>query len=173
MTCIVGLVDKDKVYIGGDSAASSGFQISIRKDPKVFKVGEFIFGCEGSFRMIQLLKYSFIPPRIKYKDISKYLCTEFADEIKKLMKEGMSENEGSKFGSFLIGYKNRLFEFDDDLQLGENLNGMEAIGCGGDIALGALFATVGNLPEARIKKALEASASFSTGVAAPFHVIST
>lgn len=47
MTCIVGYFDKKtkKVTIGGDSAGVSGLHITIRKDPKVFRVGEFIIGC--------------------------------------------------------------------------------------------------------------------------------
>ncbi|HRH83558.1 MAG TPA: hypothetical protein PK210_04910 [Bacteroidia bacterium] len=65
MTCIVGLVDQEKVIIGGDSAATVGTSISLWSDPKVFKIGDFIFGCEGSFRMIQLMKYKFIPPKSK------------------------------------------------------------------------------------------------------------
>ena len=36
MTCIVGLIEKDKVIIGGDSAASSDCNLFVRKDPKVF-----------------------------------------------------------------------------------------------------------------------------------------
>ena len=44
MTCIVGYIDK-VAYIGGDSAASGGDSVNIRKDPKVFRNGDFIFGC--------------------------------------------------------------------------------------------------------------------------------
>ena len=55
MTCIVGLIHEDKVYIGADSAGAANGNITIRKDKKVFKVGEFIFGCTSSFRMIQLI----------------------------------------------------------------------------------------------------------------------
>ena len=122
--------------------------------------------------MIQLLKFSFILPKVKIKDIEKYLCTEFALEIKRLVRDGMSENEGAKFGSFLIGYHNRLFEFDDDLQLGENLNGIEAIGSGSDIALGSMFTSKGE-PQTRIIKALEAATFYSAAVARPFTVLST
>jgi hypothetical protein len=47
MTCIVGLIDKksDNVVIGGDSAAVAGHDVSIVKQPKVFKKGDFVFGC--------------------------------------------------------------------------------------------------------------------------------
>ena len=71
MTCIVGYLDKKtkKVTIGGDSAGVAGLDITIRKDEKVFKVDNFIIGCTSSFRMIQLLRFSFKPPEIKQKNI--------------------------------------------------------------------------------------------------------
>lgn len=173
MTCIVGLVDKDKVWIGGDSAASSQNQIVIIKDPKVFKRGNFIIGCAGSFRTMQILKYIFKFPKLKSNDLYKYLCRDFAKEMKKASKDLMSDNEGSKFGSFLIGHENRLFTFDDDLQVIENLNGLDSVGSGCDYALGSIITTIGQDPKKRILKALEASSFYCPSVAAPFHVIST
>ena len=59
MTCIVGLVDNGKIYMGGDSAGVSNLDIRIRADQKVFKTGEFIMGFTSSFRMGDLLKYDF------------------------------------------------------------------------------------------------------------------
>jgi ATP-dependent protease HslVU (ClpYQ) peptidase subunit len=58
MTCIVGMVENGKVYIGGDSAGVSGFDYHIREDQKVFQNGDMIFGFTSSFRMGQLLQYS-------------------------------------------------------------------------------------------------------------------
>ena len=47
MTCIIGLVENSKVYIGGDSAGVAGYGLSVRADEKVFKKGDFIFGFWG------------------------------------------------------------------------------------------------------------------------------
>lgn len=65
MTCIVGMLNPKggNVIIGGDSAAVSGIDVQLEKQPKVFRNGDFIFGCTTSFRMIQLLKFQFEPPR--------------------------------------------------------------------------------------------------------------
>lgn len=41
MTCIVGLVNKGKVFIGADSLGSDGFTQQVRKEPKVFRNGDF------------------------------------------------------------------------------------------------------------------------------------
>ena len=36
MTCIAGMINSGKVYIGADSCGSNGSTYSIRKDSKVF-----------------------------------------------------------------------------------------------------------------------------------------
>ena len=42
MTCIVGLVEKGNVYIGGDSAGVGGYSLTVRADRKVFRNGDFV-----------------------------------------------------------------------------------------------------------------------------------
>lgn len=64
MTCIVGLVHGDTVYMGADSAGVSGLDLRLRKDSKVFLRGEFVMGFTTSFRMGQLLQHKFVPPQI-------------------------------------------------------------------------------------------------------------
>ena len=63
MTCIVGYLDKETVYLGGDSAGTDGnYSQHIRKDKKVFQNGPFIFGFTSSFRMGQILMSSRFKP---------------------------------------------------------------------------------------------------------------
>ena len=181
MTCIVGYLDKKtkKVTIGADSAGVAGLEITIRKDPKVFKNGDFIIGCTSSFRMIQLLRFSFKPPEVKCKDIYEYMCVDFVNAVRACFNEGgylQKEKEGDeKGGTFLVGYKDRLFKIDGDFQVGESLNGMASCGCGSDFALGSLFSTekTGISTKDMILKALESAAFFSAGVAKPFLVLET
>lgn len=56
MSCIAGLLHNCHVFLAGESAATNNVsQQTIRKDPKVFRVGEeYLFGCTSSFRMIQV-----------------------------------------------------------------------------------------------------------------------
>ncbi len=82
MTCIVGLVDKDKIYLGGDAAGVGGYNKEIRKQPKVFSNKGVLFGYTTSFRMGQLLQYSLkIPKQPARKKDFEYLCTNFVDAI--------------------------------------------------------------------------------------------
>ncbi len=173
MTCIVGIIHKGKTYIGGDSAGVGGYDVTVRKDVKVFKVGDFIIGCTTSFRMLQLLRFSFNPPK-KHDDddIYKYMCTVFIDAIRKCFKEGgFAEQDKSveKGGTFLVGWKDRLFVIYDDYQVGESSDGYDSVGCAFQYALGALKALPNTLsPEDKIKKTLEISTHFSAGVRPPF-----
>ena len=160
MTCIVGIVDKESVYIGGDSAGVSGLDIHIRKDPKVFKKGDFIFGCTSSFRMIQIIRFSFIPPLLQDgKDIFEYMCTDFIDELRKSFSTGgfKETNNGIESGGiFLVGYKKKLFRIDKDFQVEETNDEFNCCGCGEDLSKGALFAMSKKMaPEKRIKKEIE------------------
>jgi len=181
MTCIVGMIDKKqkKVIIGGDSASTVDSNIFTRKDTKVFKNGDFVIGCTTSFRMIQLLRFSFKLPEIKTKDIYEYMCTDFINAVRECFKNGgylQKYTDGDeKGGTFLVAYKNRLFKIENDFQVAENLSGFDACGCSQDFALGALFTIQKQdmTTEAKILKALESAAFLSSGVRRPFVLIST
>lgn len=180
MTCIVGYLDKktNTVTIGADSAGVGGYDISLRKDVKIFRNKDFIIGCTSSFRMIQLLRFKFKPPYINEKDIYEYMCTDFVDEIRQCFKDGgfmEKTKEVESGGTFLVAYKERLFAIHDDFQVAENINGIDACGCGADYALGALMVldSIELPPIDKINKALDCAAYFSAGVSAPFNVLTT
>lgn len=177
MTCIVGLVDKDTVYMGGDSAGvGGGYQLNIRNDQKVFMNGAFLMGFTTSFRMGQLLRYSFTPPKIaEDQDLYEYMVTDWIDGVRKCLKDGGFASEKDSVeegGTFLVGYKGRLFTIYEDYQVGENTCGYSSVGCGEDLAMGSLFTSsdIKLKPEDRVRMALKAAATFSAGVSAPFVV---
>lgn len=176
MTCIVGFVENGKVYIGGDSAGVLNTNIELRKDKKVFKKGDMIFGFTGSFRMGQILKYHFIAPENKKDSDLEYLCTDFIDELtfqfldKKYAKIDNNEAIG---GTFLLGYKGHLYCVQDDFQVSELINNYDSCGCGANFALGALYAMENQSmpPEERIETALKAAEHFSNAVQGPFDIV--
>lgn len=174
MTCIVGLVEKGKVYIGGDSAGVSGYALQIRADRKVFRNGDFIMGFTSSFRMGQLLAHSLKPPRRHATDdVYAYMVTDFVNAVRECLKAGgyaEKHNEAERAGTFLVGYAGRLFSVHGDYQVGETVHGFDACGCGEQIALGALAVSHNQKPERRIRDALNAAEQFSAGVRAPFHI---
>lgn len=175
MTCIVGLVDEGKVYIGGDSAGLAGWQLTHRKDAKVFRNGNFLLGFTSSFRMGQLLRYAFQPPECPIWDevttVERYMATTFVDAVRDCLKAGglaRKDNEVESGGHFLVGFQGRLFYIEGDYQVGESLDGYDACGCGADVALGTLYATPNMQSKKRIELALKAAEHHNGGVRAPF-----
>lgn len=175
MTCIVGVVENGTVYIGGDSAGSNSIhQLTIRKDKKVFRNGDFLIAGTGPFRLIQLLRYSFEPPKRETDDIERYMATTFVDAIRECFKAGgyawkSSERESFE-GKFLIGYQNRLFIIEGDYQVEEATYPYNAVGSGTDVALGVLYATPDIQAMKRVELALKAAEQHNTTVRAPFHI---
>jgi ATP-dependent protease HslVU (ClpYQ) peptidase subunit len=178
MTCIAGLVQGGHVYIGADSAGLDGYDLTIRADEKVFTVGPFIIGFCGSFRVGQILRYSFTPAAPTRKDLPRYMATKFVDAMRQCLREGgvahrEHEVEGID-GGMLVGVHGRLFFIDPDYQVGETEQPYMSIGCGGQIANGAFFAQAKTMaPKSRVIQALAASERFSAGVRSPFRVVST
>lgn len=179
MTCIVGYKENGKVYIGGDSSSSSSSgNIKIRKQPKVIKKGGIIFGFSGSFKIAQLVEYSFNIPKQKEKisDIE-YLCTAFSGGLVQCLidnKYGLNDENEMMCSAFLIGYNAKLYTVYADFQIAEHIYDYSSLGSGEEYALGALKAMedMKYSPIQRIEKALESASCFCSTVEGPFNIIS-
>jgi ATP-dependent protease HslVU (ClpYQ) peptidase subunit len=181
MTCIVGLEHHNKVYIGGDSAGVAGLSVTVRADEKVFINGKCLMGFTSSFRMGQVLRYGFKPPRHPVgKDDMEYLVTDFINSVRKAYKASgyLRKSHDSEWGgTFLLGYKGHLYCVDSDFQVGRSTAGYQSVGCGSDIALGSMYTTEpagkgGMPPASRITTALQAATKFSGGVLPPYKILS-
>jgi len=180
MTCIVGLTNDNKVYVGGDSASVSGYTIRTSAVPKVFRNGPFVIGYTTSWRMGQILQHHLqlddLYKSLKIGDsVQEFMVREFVEAARKAFKDyGFAEEENNKetAGEFLVGYGGHLFHVGSDYQVNETIDGMDACGSSEEVALGALYATRESrlIPFQRINIALEAAAHFSKSVRAPFHV---
>lgn len=178
MTCIVGLIDNNKVYIGGDSCGScSNGDRWTRRDTKVFKVSEFTIGFTESFRMGQVLRFKFKPPTPPRdsKKLYEYMVTKFVDELRKTFKNAgygsTGKDDGDAGGTFLVGIRNRLFKIEGNYQVAETADSFDSIGCGYPFALGSLESTGGDKPLRRILQALRVAAKFNGAVTGPFRVV--
>lgn len=180
MTCIAGvLVGDGRVVIGADSAGVRGLDMAIRKDKKVFRNGDMLIGYTTSFRMGQLLQYSLtVPYHRPDVDVDRYMRVDFVDAVRDTLKRGgfaSKDSEVERGGEFLIGYRGRLFTMMGDYQVAESALPFAACGCGEDFALGAMWgmnpAMRAATPEDFVRRALEASETFSAGVRRPFHVL--
>lgn len=175
MTCIVGFVEGDSVWMGGDSAGVAGLDLTVRADAKVFRNGPMVFGFTTSFRMGQLLRYALaIPQRDSCVDVDRFMATTFINAVRECLNThgwGTKDKGQEEGGTFLVGYEGRLFSIGSDYQVGVPLDGYAACGCGDNIALGALYATPHLHGKKRVELSLAAAERHSAGVRAPFHVI--
>ena len=175
MTCIVGLETKKGVIIGGDSSSVSGWNVDKTRLKKVFQRGEFLIGFTTSFRMGQLLQYTLDVERqkINYESDLEYLATTFVNAIRDCLKIGgfrRVENEQEEGGTFLVGYRKRLYTIDSDFQVNSHTAGYTAIGGGYEVALGNLVNSDHLSPKKRVIQALKAAGHFRGDVCGPYCV---
>jgi ATP-dependent protease HslVU (ClpYQ) peptidase subunit len=175
MTCIVGLRQGGKVYIGGDSAGIAGWDVTIRADPKVFVAGDYAMGFTTSFRLGQLLQYRLKLPKppSAQKKLYPFMVSEFVEAVRECLKTGgvaTKDKESEQGGQFLVGVSGRLFIVEGDYQVAEPVAPFAAIGSGAPYALGALAISRGS-PLSRVRQALSVAERFSAGVRAPFRVL--
>ena len=206
MTCIVGLVSRDDsvgdpakyresdepqpdrstIWIGGDSAGVAGWDITIRKDPKVFFLGKeeegnrMLIGCTTSYRMIQLLRFQLeLPSYEEGMDVEEWMVTQFVEAVRERFKKGgfaKKKDDREEGGNFLVGFAGRLFTIAPDYQVGESSYGYDAVGSGENNALGSLATTTQSQsslpPKTHLELALQAAERHNIGVRGPFHIMS-
>lgn len=177
MTCIVGFVEGNTVWMGGDAAGTNNWlHQDLYDTPKVFRTGDALIGSCGSARQADLLRHALtVPDHDPRLAIEKYMATVFMDAVRACFKAGgvctTKDGVEESQGHFLIGYKQRLFAIYEDFQVRAPKLPYAAVGCGDQIALGALFASdhvTGGRD--RVELALRASERFSAGVRGPFHI---
>lgn len=178
MTCIVGLKAQGKVWMGGDSAGVTGDTVSIRKDPKVFRRGDLLIGYTASFRMGQILRYNPLAALIPEADAMEWMVRCFIPGVRLLFEtHGYVKREGEYHvgGDFLVGVSGRLFAVQSDFQVAESADDFDSVGCGAQIAKGAMYSSrfIDEIePDQRVRLALAASERYSAGVRGPFSILS-
>jgi ATP-dependent protease HslVU (ClpYQ) peptidase subunit len=173
MTCIVGLIYNDAVYMGADSAhTNDAFQVVVRPDPKIFLVNHVLIGSSGSPRLSQLLRHTFselIPP--VERDIEKYMCIDFIKALRVFLKAHDHGDDLLSGSELIVGVRGRLFCVYGDFQVEESVLGYNAIGSAAEIALGSLHSTQNVIlsgPMERIHMALFAAQEHNATVRKPF-----
>jgi ATP-dependent protease HslVU (ClpYQ) peptidase subunit len=158
MTCVIGLMQNGKIYMGADSLISDGnATCSIPESPsKLLEINGFLFGFSGSARIQNELMDEQNKPLPSDDEIT------IANKIYRYL------NSKQENGTYLLMSKGKSL-----IWIGSSgwfsYNDYYAIGSGYQFALGAMFITknISN-PEDRIRMALEATNAHCTVVAPPF-----
>lgn len=176
MTCIVGIEHEGTVYMGGDSAMTAGWALTLTAHGKLFQRGPYLVGTCGSPRMGQLIQYRLpidnrTPPRPSLEKCDEFMATTFIENVRKCLKDGGfagKENEREEGGEFLVGFQGHLYEINSDYQARRSLAPYNAVGSGEEIAKGALHATSHLPPRERLQCALVAAEAHNAAVRGPF-----
>jgi ATP-dependent protease HslVU (ClpYQ) peptidase subunit len=177
MTCIVGVVDGKTVWLGGDRAATDGgLNRTLIKEPKVFQKGDIGFGVCGLPKVMDALQHAIeLPIQADRDDGKGFLVSAVVPAIREGLKslECTEEHNGQQYfhGAMLVAYRGHLYQLEGNFQLVEAANGFDAVGSGGEAALGSLRATKKMGAKKRCLEALKVSAENNAGVAPPFDVI--
>ncbi len=181
MTCIVGFANEKKMILMGDSAGTSGYDVVIRSDPKVFTLEQkggpnVLIGFTSSFRMGQLLMTLEVP-RDDIGEPFGFMIARFIPAVRKLFAQGgflVKENGREEGGKFLVGYRGKLFTIDSDFQVGIAADQYDSIGCGESYALGVLDVLLCQKdadPRQALTVALQLAEKRSGAVRGPFRTV--
>jgi ATP-dependent protease HslVU (ClpYQ) peptidase subunit len=172
MSCVVGLVDNGKVWMGCDSYATTetGERRPIANE-KVFKNGKYLIGFIGSVRGGQLLDPHYFKPPAKILDFPNKVIELY--KIFGCLNISQTQTNLQETNMLIATKGGKLWEFMSDFQLNP-IPEYSTVGSGSIFAYGSLHTTQGMhmTPHDRIIKALEAAAFFDMGTGPPFKVYS-
>lgn len=169
MSTVVAIKDKDKVWMGCDSFATTenGERRPIVAN-KIVKNGKYLLGVIGSIRGSQLLSPHYFKPPANILDFPVKVIDIFRDNGCLTVTDTTVYEQSC---NILIAFKGKLYELMVDFQLNEIIQ-YSSVGSGSLFAFGSLHSTQGTTltPYERIMKALEAAACFDMSTGPPFLV---
>ena len=167
MTCIVGIIHNELVYIGSDRAASDGDSILSIKNPKVEVRDGWIYAYAGTIGIGQLLSY--IPLPAEVDDLLSYIRLTVVEELKKAI-ESFSYIPTEHDTTWLIGKNGRLFELSSS-DWGVVEVDYTSIGSGSQYAFGSLYTSIDKSPIERIGMAIGAAITYSPSCQGPIDIL--
>ena len=185
MTAIVGIEDGGLVWVGADSSATNGHTTESLRHSKVWRSGPYIIGVAGSGRVSDVVQYGtkLTPP--PDRGVRRHLVTVVVPAVQKALRKSKAMMTGSGGGTgepsggeavpalFLLAIGAHLFSIDEEFCVSQVRDGYAAIGSGGAVACGALYASTGMAVKKRLALALNASAHHACGVRGPFVTMRT
>ncbi|BCM88736.1 hypothetical protein IAD21_00578 [Abditibacteriota bacterium] len=182
MTCIVGVVNENDVYLGADSYCGRGSEKEVlTSGSKIFRLFEssrqvpILLASCGDVRTHQLLQYALkVPAWDEGKSLMHYLVCDFAEAVRTCFDEGgrlyKHESVDRADYSALLAIDGRLFVLTNGFSIEESNRGFYAFASGSEFASASLWHSRGQPPQERLRTALETAVEFADYVAPPFHI---
>lgn len=176
MTVIAALVQDGVVCMGADRCVSDDYSRNVLGTSKIVRKGPFLIGVAGDVRMLNIIRYRFVPPlqNAEQQD-DHYIATDFMDALRDLCTEEQysrtEDGQESQDSTLLVAYHGRLYTIGGLFEMTEFARPFAAIGSGRAYVLGSLHSTeIQEQTAIRITKALYAAAEFDHYVRGPFDV---
>ena len=190
MTVVIGYVDNEEIVFGADTCLTfSDYTLSRvadkvhvikvpikvegsskrgRKPQSSCREEEMLLGYAGSVGLLQSIRHNVIMPTYEEGyDLMDYMVQSVVPVFRELMD---TSDENTKCISVLIGFKGKLFEIDEGLNVTENFRPYYCIGTGLKHAQAYLYAVENmSIPtEEKVRGALECASEFVVNVKPPF-----
>lgn len=186
MTCIIGLLDKEKdcVYVGADSLGSNWCSQALYKNRKVFKAKDnknIVMAISGDFKLQNILSVEEklveeiieLKNEVNFEHMVKYTTPKIMNSARNysclITKDGYARIEGD----VIFAYKNQLYIIECNLQVLEAEDDYVASGSGKDFALAVLSQNKDKSVIDRIREGLEAAEKHGCGIKRPFYILNT
>jgi ATP-dependent protease HslVU (ClpYQ) peptidase subunit len=111
---------------------------------KVTKKGDYLIGVAGDVRGLNVVAHVFVPPPLPAKraDMDKFMTAVFIPALMKSFAEnGVGDTTRGSGCDLLVVVRGEIYEIGEAFEWCRDERGIYAIGSGGSLALGALYAT--------------------------------
>jgi ATP-dependent protease HslVU (ClpYQ) peptidase subunit len=170
MTCVVGVIARGHVYMGGDSAVSNDDgDLEICREPKVWRAGRLAIGHAGSDAYSSALRWRLEWPTVPRAtaDLDRWANVDLVRQIKTLADEADCDGE-----AVMVGVRGRIYVVTifETLSVARPRPDYAAIGSGFPHAISVLDAYAETLlaPKTKIRRALECAERRRTDVKRPW-----
>lgn len=170
MSCIVGLIQNGRAYMGCDGlATTTDGEIRPVIANKIIENGPYLIGYTGNIRTGQVIKSRYFTPPEDIEDLPDALRNLFME--KGCISTSDEETQATQ-ANFLIIFNHKLYEILIDFQLNEISGDFSSIGAGSSYAFGSLFSTK-NIKDGkkRVMLALKAAREYCAHVGEPFTIV--
>lgn len=176
MTCVAAIAKGGRVWMAADRyGVDSAFRKSDRADPKVFVKSATkgcpasVWGYTSSFRMGQLLEHTLDMPTLPQRmGVYQWSVVHLIPAIIRCLERGQwitKTSDQISGGQFLVGIRGEILTVETDFQVARTVVNYAAVGCGVDIAMGALYVMAPfKSPVRCLRTAVRAASEFSAGV---------
>lgn len=192
MTTIIAVQGQSWAVVGFDSRVTEENGRSYvlgRGSAKVVRNGPYLLGAAGDVRAINILAYSFSPPKptpdLVGVRLDRFITSKFVPALRECFEDhgyaARESKEQASHGSVVLAIiHGQIYEIGEDYAWVRDTTGIYSFGSGGDYALGAMYATAGdNFAESGVtetqrivRESLNIAARLDVSTGPPFHVMS-